>query len=115
MFWNEFQKRIMRPVQPHEASIEYLPTQAVAEYLDSVAQLDGVIYPSAQVRPSMGGSEFSETNGQLESCNLVLFPKASRVEVAGDKGDSREPTLEVESHSVRAVRVKSVQIDYAAC
>lgn len=53
-------------VMPHEEASEYLPTQAVAEYLANEAHLDGIIFPSVQT-------------GQ-ESSNVVLFHHAARVE-----------------------------------
>lgn len=55
-----------RPVMPHEEVSEYLPTQAVADYLANEIQLDGIIFASVQT-------------GQ-ESSNVVLFYHASRVE-----------------------------------
>ncbi|NNE35107.1 MAG: RES family NAD+ phosphorylase [Rhodothermales bacterium] len=57
---------ISRPVQPHEESAEYLPTQVVAEYLHDRPnpRLDGMLFPSSQ----QGGQ------------NLVLFHRAAKVE-----------------------------------
>lgn len=55
-----------RPVMPHEEVSEYLPTQAVADYLANEARLDGMIFPSVQT-------------GQA-SANVVLFHHAARVE-----------------------------------
>ena len=61
-------REISRPVMPQDEAIEYLPTQAVAEYLaNKVApRIDGIIFRSSQT----GG------NGR----NLVLFNHACRVE-----------------------------------
>ena len=53
-------------VMPHEEVSEYLPTQAVAEYLANEVRLDGMIFPSVQA-------------GQKAS-NVVLFHHASKVE-----------------------------------
>lgn len=58
--------RISRPVMPNEEALEYLATQAVADYLATDEELDGIIFPSVQV-------------GQKAS-NVVLFHHASRVE-----------------------------------
>jgi hypothetical protein len=55
-----------RPVMPTEEASEYLPTQAVADYLANVARLDGIIYQSIQ-------------RGH-QSSNVVLFHHAARVE-----------------------------------
>ena len=59
---------ICRPVMPKKETLEYIPTQVVAEYLASRVKprLDGIIYPSSQV--------------DGEGNNLVLFNHASRVE-----------------------------------
>ncbi len=59
--------RMVRPVMPDDEAIDYLPTQAVADYLATANEprLDGIIFPSAQVE---GGS------------NVVLFNHAARVE-----------------------------------
>ena len=61
-------REISRPVMPQDEVFEYLPTQAVAEYLaNKVApRIDGIIFRSSQT----GG------NG----CNLVLFNQACHVE-----------------------------------
>lgn len=57
--------RISQPVMPNEEAFEYLATQAVADYLASVAKLDGIVFPAVQI----GGA----------SKNIVLFHHASRV------------------------------------
>ena len=59
---------ISRPVTPQDEILEYLPTQAVAEYLTNkvTPPLDGIILRSSQTRD--------------EGHNLVLFNHASGVE-----------------------------------
>ena len=56
------------PVLPNRERFEYLPTQAIADYLASRAAvpLDGILFPSMQAGP--------------EGINMVLFHKASRVQ-----------------------------------
>jgi hypothetical protein len=66
MFMRSFQNIISRPIQPHEESIEYIPTQAVAEYLANVLKFDGLIYLSAQT-------------GQTSPDNVVMFSHAAHV------------------------------------
>jgi hypothetical protein len=56
-------KRISQPIRPHEAELEYLTTQLVAEYLG--IEWDGIIFPSSQTTTA--------------SKNVVLFHKASKV------------------------------------
>lgn len=63
IFLENLSNQISRPIQPHEAELEYLTTQLVAEYLG--VKWDGIIFPSSQtVTPSK---------------NTVLFQKASKV------------------------------------
>lgn len=59
--------RMVRPVMPDDEGIDYLPTQAVADYLATANEprLDGIIFPSAQVE---------------DGSNVVLFNHAARVE-----------------------------------
>ena len=60
--------RISQPIMPDDEAFDYLPTQAVADFLstnDSL-QIDGIIFPSAQASG--------------DGLNIVLFHKASRVE-----------------------------------
>lgn len=66
MFLRSLCARISRPVMPDDQDMEYLPTQAIADYLATEAKvpLDGILFPSVQA----GG----------EGLNAVLFHKASR-------------------------------------
>lgn len=59
--------RMARPVMPDDEAFEYLPTQAVADFLATMNEprLDGIVFPSAQTR---------------EGRNVVLFHHAARVE-----------------------------------
>lgn len=68
MFLRTLSRRMSRPVLPDDQEMEYLPTQAIADYLSTEGKvpLDGILFPSVQV----GG------NG----LNAVLFHKASRCE-----------------------------------
>lgn len=60
--------RMSRPVMPDDQLSDYLPTQAVADFLatESKVPLDGIIFPSVQANGS--------------GLNVVLFHKSSRVE-----------------------------------
>lgn len=61
-------EHMMRPVMPDDEALDYLVTQAVADFLATSATvpIDGIIYRSAQT-----------PNGER---NVVLFHKAARVE-----------------------------------
>jgi hypothetical protein len=67
MFLRSLSQRITKPVMPDDEAFEYLPTQAIADFLATEFEvpLDGIIFPSVQ----------AEGNG----LNVVLFHKASRV------------------------------------
>jgi len=58
--------RMARPVMPDDEAFEYLPTQAVADFLGTMNEprLDGIVFPSAQTS---------------EGRNVVLFHHAARV------------------------------------
>lgn len=68
-FLEKLSHRLTMPVMPDDEPFDYLATQAVADYLATVAEppLDGIIFQTAQ-----------SVKGGL---NIVLFHKASRVEL----------------------------------
>jgi hypothetical protein len=68
MFLRSFCQRVSKPVMPDDQDFEYLPTQAIADYLatEGKVPLDGILFPSVQA----GGDGF----------NIVLFHKASGCE-----------------------------------
>lgn len=68
-FLSELSRKITQPVMPGDEALEYLPTQAVADYLASRTDVifDGIIFPSVQV------------SGKNKT-NIVLFNKSSRVD-----------------------------------
>lgn len=55
-----------RAIMPHEEDSEYLPTQAVADYLANEIRIDGMIFPSVQAGH--------------RAWNVVLFHGAAKVE-----------------------------------
>jgi hypothetical protein len=67
-FMRHLVEEISRPIMPRDEEFEYLPTQAVSEYLASCVEprLDGIIFHSAQTA--------------REGRNVVLFHHASGVE-----------------------------------
>ncbi|GGK49374.1 RES family NAD+ phosphorylase [Aliivibrio fischeri] len=65
IFLETLSNQISRPVQPHEAELEYLTTQLVAEYLG--VKWDGIIFSSSQTA--------------TPSKNIVLFQQASKVAI----------------------------------
>ena len=67
-FLRSLSHQITRPVMPDDEPLEYLVTQAIADFLATEASvsIDGIIYPSVQVAGNF--------------LNVVLFHKAARVE-----------------------------------
>ena len=66
MFLQKLTDRICRAVMPNDEKTEYLPTQAIADYLATAGKvpLDGILFPSAQ--------------NTRDGLNVVLFHKAAK-------------------------------------
>ena len=69
MFLQYLSAKMTRPVMPDDEAFEYLPTQAIADFLATQMDpaIDGIIFPSVQA-------------GDDADLNVVLFHKAARVE-----------------------------------
>lgn len=91
-FLRSLRWRMARPVMPDDEGIDYLPTQAVADFLATAnaPRLDGIIFPSVQVE---------------EGYNVVLFHESARVtieaipegaEITASTGHNSEDGWEVE-------------------
>jgi hypothetical protein len=68
MFLRSLSQRITRPVMPDDEAFDYLPTQAIADFLatENEPPIDGIVFPSVQAAGDV--------------VNVVLFHKAARVE-----------------------------------
>lgn len=68
MFLRSLSRRITKPVMPDDEAFEYLPTQAIADFLanEATTNIDGIVFPSVQAAG--------------KALNVVLFHKAARVE-----------------------------------
>jgi hypothetical protein len=76
-FLRGLSRRISRPVMPDNQPLDFVPTQAIADFLANWGRppLDGIIYPSVQIglsRPVLGRSR--------DMRNVVLFQRAARVQ-----------------------------------
>ena len=78
-FLRSLSNRMSRPVMPNDRELDYLPTQAIADFLANAnhPRLDGILYPSVQAgfpskRPVFRG-------GQRPG-NVVLFPRAVTIQ-----------------------------------
>ena len=85
-FLNHLVEIMSRPVMPTDEDYQYLPTQAVAEYLSEnmKPRLDGLIFPSSQ------------RDGHGE--NVVLFRHATTV--APDGSDDLDIEVDFGSHAI---------------
>jgi len=74
-FMRGFHAEIRRAVIPGRETLDYLPTQVIAEYLWSRADpsIDGIVFGSAQITDSAN--------------NVVLFPHAASVEGADEENE----------------------------
>ena len=68
MFLRSLSHRIMQPVMPDDEAFDYLPTQAIANFLATGREppIDGIVFPSVQAAG--------------DALNVVFFHKAARVE-----------------------------------
>jgi hypothetical protein len=74
-FLKIFHALIASPVQPYHEPLEYIPTQAVAEYVTSVLGLHGILYASTQVGAAPAPDAYMRelSDEQLAQHNVVLF------------------------------------------
>ncbi len=91
-FLRRFSVEISRPIQSQNANLEYLPTQALSEYLAYHYQtkIDAIIYPSTQ------------TNGKGK--NIVILNHASKLNDENNKDNyfSYVPDS-LKKHTVKAI------------
>lgn len=72
VFFEDLHARIMQPVLPGTESLEYLPTQAFADYVANVLKLDGILYGSTQVG-ALPDPWQEDKKVAPEKCNVVLL------------------------------------------
>jgi hypothetical protein len=123
-FFQIFHSLIAKPIQPRDELLEYIPTQAVAEYVANVLKFDGILYASAQVGAISDDDQDSDssirvhelTDAELQKHNVVLFGKAVIVEgsknVGGINIEDSTPVLRFEPGSENSVKVQRVKYDY---
>ncbi len=123
-FLEIFHALIARPIQSQEEPLEYIPTQAVAEYVSNVLGLDGILYASAQVGVALddpepsSGIRMRELNGnELSPYNVVLFEKAAIVKQkegneAGENSSGMTAALDYQTDSAEVVWVNGVKYNF---
>jgi len=97
-FLRGFHQLIARPVQPHDELLDYIPTQAVAEYVANVLRLDGMVYASAQTG-ALSSDPTTERFGvedpeddAMENHNVALTGEAALAATETKEADSEEAT-----------------------
>lgn len=119
-FLESFDFIVSQPIRPHRESLEYLPTQMVAEYIQHELGYNGIVYSSAQ----------ESDCGELKGKNIALFGCADwQVKKIGEsKSDENserdwpfgeEFWLKVDSdnvsvHLVRKINFETSEITLAA-
>ena len=76
-FFNEFSKIISKPIGIEDSDVEYVPTQAFAEFIRSEGNYQGIIYPSAQRKGGQNIVLFSEApfgKSQISASTIFLLP-----------------------------------------
>ncbi|MNL38042.1 RES domain protein [compost metagenome] len=85
-FMNTFARQIARPISPNDEHLDYIPTQAVAEYLlhhhsfkrdGQPAKIEGIVFQSAQLPPNK---------------NIVLLGDAAQVRGPVPSKKKRSPS-----------------------
>lgn len=79
-FLRNFHRLIARPIHPNQEPLDYIPTQAVAEYVANVLGFDGILYASAQVG-AVPDEDYDDhyvnveqlTDDELAQHNVVIF------------------------------------------
>jgi len=131
-FLRSFHNLISRPVQPHEEALEYVPTQAVAEYIANVLGLDGIIYESAQVGGLNDDEEEEDAPADRSTQNVAFFNQSALV-VGSRRRQTRaerqaailegeglndhvskqpRPSLSFVPDSAKAVRVTAIKVSH---
>lgn len=109
-FLRSLSQRITKPVMPNDVAFEYLPTQAIADFLatENEPLLDGISFPSVQAAG--------------ERLNVVLFHKAARVEsmdipegtfIDTNKGRMSEDGWEVDYSVIEHIRPIPLNAEFA--
>ena len=89
-FLEGFHTLIAKPVQPHDEPIDYIPTQAVAEYVANVLNFDGMLFASAQLgsvpepEPTSYAILHELSEEELLLHNVVLLGEAARVNLGNE-------------------------------
>jgi hypothetical protein len=76
-FLRMLEQEISSPVQPHDQTLDYIPTQLVAEYVRFVLGLDGIAYRSAQSGEAPAPGQIHGAPLPANERNVALFGSAA--------------------------------------
>lgn len=120
-FLRNFHRLIARPIHPNQEPLDYVPTQAVAEYVENVLGFDGILYASAQVGAVPDEEDDDHyvnvrelSDDELAEHNVVIFNDDmwNQDVSVGPPGSSAGARLALIEDSVQAVMVTSVAYTY---
>lgn len=121
-FLRNFHRLIARPIHPDQEPLDYIPTQAVAEYVANVLGLDGILYASAQLG-AVPDEAYHEhyvdveqlSSDELAQHNVVILNDDAWTRTASsgfDRGSESTAQLSLIEESVEAIMVTSVAYRY---
>lgn len=121
-FLRNFHWLIARPISPNQQPLDYIPTQAVAEYAANVLGFDGILYASAQVG-ALSDEDYREhyvnvgalTSEELALHNVVIFGRAVWDRTISDdyaSGPGSVAKLSLVEDTVEAAMVTSIAYRY---
>ena len=130
-----FQRLVSEPVHPAEEAMEYIPTQAVADYIYFELGFHGVIYPSAQAESDPWSEEpfthqnvavlrvaspedlFGPTTFERELESIMRVPMIGRPRIPAaepeepEQGSGDPPLLEYVDKSAELRVIRGVEFD----
>ena len=123
-FMQLFRSEITKPVLPDDEIFDYVPTQAVAEFVhinlagklgDGIKRIDGIIYESAQRPGGRNIALFGEAalvkGSEEEPQDEHAIPKAEQSRLWDDRAGSTMPSLEGMIGPFPALRCSKVQTE----
>ncbi len=114
-FLEVFQALVARPIQPNHEPLEYLPTQAFAEYVQNVLGFDGILYASAQLGtiPESRESALYVRNLELSDAELSHYNLAvlRNLDNSSSKRKGR-PLLSVSKSSIEIRTVSAISYEH---
>lgn len=102
---------LSRPIQLHDESLDYIPTQVFAEYVRIALGLDGVLYRSAQTGEAPEPGQLHGPVLEPRDRNVVLFGTAALATSDG-LAEGSEPGLEFCPDSQQLLNVTRLEISY---